>query len=517
MHRVTHFVRQAVGKAPGKILGKVKQRAAQWQRRFRPRLTRAQRLAIADLRQMEQLRGAGSRRFSQGRRPVIRWIKGDGLDDAITTSAIAQATRLFGSRVDYCLCSQGIDAARARSILSGADQPVEWWPVSEHDNPGLAARLLEAGCPPERFGYWWKWFPERVRPEGPEWILDGDMVITAAPPWFEDWASGVDGVRVAQDDKEGPHIYGAYANRVDPALQLYSGLVSLPPGCHYLPAMLNLLSEQPLQAGHNGQQHMCEQGVVVAALQTFRPQPIPLHQFPFARAFQDHLDFGLAGDQGDAWGYHFGNAFRRRNRHYERLVAEGVVFGKPEENTPEGDPIDRHLWLGGMGPWGIPGWTMTDAMARLILRHTARFAGHAVLELGTSRGRMTAMLAEQGCCVTTVDHVDRGAATNLQGLAVEVVVADAVRYLEGEERRFALILCDVHGNSPAEWARLAPLLMERQAPGGTLLASNAALHELPEWHEETGVRWFTDQLPAHWTVAFDRSAVPGLAIIGKPA
>jgi hypothetical protein len=62
------------------------------------------------------------RPFSLGSRPVIRWIKGDGLDDEITRSVIAQATRLFGASVDYCLCSAGISPARARAVLAWAEQ-----------------------------------------------------------------------------------------------------------------------------------------------------------------------------------------------------------------------------------------------------------------------------------------------------------------------------------------------------------------------------------------------------------
>lgn len=474
----------------------------------RPGLTRAQALAEADL---EQARATGGRLFARGPRPVIRWIKGDGLDDDVTKSAIGQATRLFGNRCDYCLCTQGIDAARVRSILEWAAEPVDWWPVTPADNPPLAAALERADCPPERFGYWWKWFPERVRPDGPEWILDGDMVVTAAPKWFDRWAAGRDGLRVSQDDKEGLHIYGRYADLVHRTLRLYSGLVSLPPGYRYLPHLLAVLDRRPLAAGHDGRSDMCEQGVVAATFQRGRPTPIPLHEFPFGRAFEAELDYGLAGDKGRAWGYHFGHAFRRRNPHYERLVAEGVVF-----STARGDVLERHRWLGGMGPWGVPGWTMADAMARTILARAAAFSGRDVLELGTSRGRMAAMLAEQGCRVISVDHVDRGAASNLAGLPVEVVVADAADYLASGERAFDLIVCDVHGNSPAEWARYAEPIMRRLKPGGTLLASNAALDEIPEWREETGVRWFADRLPAGWTVEFDRSAVPGLAIVRRP-
>ena len=143
---------------------------------------------------------ASSRPFSLGTRPVIRWIKGDGRDDEVTRSAIAQATRIFGDRVDYCMCSAGISAARARAILAWSDQPVEWWPLGPEDNLQLARMLMAAGCPVDAFGYWWKWFPERVRPAAPEWILDGDMVITGKPSWFDEWCAGTDRLRISQNE-----------------------------------------------------------------------------------------------------------------------------------------------------------------------------------------------------------------------------------------------------------------------------------------------------------------------------
>ena len=70
-------------------------------------MSRASRLAETDLAKKTR------RPFTLGTRPVIRWIKGDGLDDEITRSAIGQATRLFGASVDYCLCTAGISPARA--------------------------------------------------------------------------------------------------------------------------------------------------------------------------------------------------------------------------------------------------------------------------------------------------------------------------------------------------------------------------------------------------------------------
>ncbi len=141
-----------------------------------------------------------TRYFSEGSRPVIRWIKGDGLDDVVTRSAIAQATRLFGNSVDYCLCTSGLSAPRVREVLAWADQPVEWWPLEPADNPELAEVLVAAGCDPDHFGYWWKWFPERVRPAAPEWVLDGDMVIVAPPSWFSAWKSGQDPLRMTKDE-----------------------------------------------------------------------------------------------------------------------------------------------------------------------------------------------------------------------------------------------------------------------------------------------------------------------------
>jgi len=475
---------------------------------FRGGMTRAAAVAAEDRRAAA---ASSARRFCAGSRPVIRWIKGDGLDDNVTRAAIGQATRLFGTAVDYCLCTRGIDAPRARDILSWAAAPVEWWPVSEQDNPVLAEQLTSADCPPARFGYWWKWFPERVRPEGPEWILDGDMVITGKPAWFDSWVGGHDPVRVAQDDRSAvDSIHGRYARHVDPVKKLYSGLVSLPPRLRYMPELTAVLTKQPLRFGHDGCEDMDEQGVVAATFQQFDAIPIPLSEFPFARALEDFLDYGLQGDHGGGWGFHFGNAFRRENAHFERLTAAGVIFSQPEPSVHE-----RFDWLGGFGQWGIPGWSMPSDNARNVVTRAKAFAGKHVLEIGTSRGRVTAMLAAVGCKVTTVDHQDRGAAVNLAGLDVEVVVDDAVHFLNTTTRTFDLVIFDLHGNSPADWRQYAAPLLSRLAAGGTMIISNAALAQIPEWEEETGVPWFLDNLPAGWSHELDTSTVPGIAMVWR--
>ena len=470
------------------------------------------RAGLLDRQDRDFAKKLNGRRFSAGTRPVIRWIKADGLDDVVTRAAIGQATRLFGAEVDYCICTVGIDAARVRSILEWSVQPVEWWPLSEQDNPELARLLRRAGCAPERFGCWWKWFPERVRPDAPEWVLDGDMVITGKPVWFDAWVRGEDRLRVSQDDLCHPDLmYGRYVSEVDLGLKLYSGLISMPPKLRYMGQVVEVLKSRPLQPVHDGCRDMCEQGVLATALQVLRPLPIPLHEFPFGRAFEQHLDFGKSGDLKRAWGYHFGHAFRRANPHFERLSAEGVVF-----SASPVDEVERFHWLGAKGQWGVPGWSIPDDCARTIVDHARRFSGKSILEIGTSRGRLTAMLAAVGCRVTTVDHQDRGASNNLAGMNVEVVVDDAVRHLAKPGPAYELIVVDFHGNAPADWQRYPGPLLKRLLPGGVLIINNAKLHEIPEWSEESGVAWFIGRLPADWRVEHPPVPPPGLAIITRP-
>jgi predicted O-methyltransferase YrrM len=465
------------------------------------------------------------RRFSHGTKPVIRWIKGNGLDDAVTKAAIGQATRLFGASVDYCLCTNDIDAARVRDILEWSTQPVEWWPVTELDNPKLAQVLTEANCPPEHFGYWWKWFPERVRPNAPEWILDGDMVITAKPTWFDLWHSGKDPIRITQDDLcPATGMYGKYVSHVDLDLKLYSGLISLPPKVTYIDQFLEVLQKQSLAIPHDGRKDMCEQGVVAAAFQEFAVLPIPLYEFPFGRAFEGHIDYGVQGDQGQVWGYHFGNSFILDNPHFHRLTKAGIIYSKPKKSwliqlrhlaNFSGERIrnlsERFLWLGNIGQWGIPGWAISDDIAMIICREAYAYAGKEVLELGTSRGHLSAMLASLGCKLTTIDHQDRGATENLAGLKVKVIVEDAVQFLINTDQQFDCIVVDVHGNTPKDWARLQEPLMTRLKPGGKLIIDNVALYEIPEWKEETGVQWFLDQLPKSWQVNVNTTVPPGVA------
>ena len=466
-------------------------------------MSRASRLAETDLAKEAR------RPFALGSRPVIRWIKGDGLDDEITRSAIAQATRLFGGSVDYCLCTAGISPARARAVLAWAEQPVEWWPLTPQDNSPLAAALMAAGCYSDRFGYWWKWFPERVRIGAPEWILDGDMVITGAPSWFKVWCEGNDYIRVTQDDAWDINgLYGEYLELVDQDKRLYSGLISLPPDVTYTPAMLEVLGVQPLAVGHDGRTSMSEQGVAACAFGALCARPIPLSEFPFGRSFEEQLNYGLAGADKGSWGYHFGHAFRGENPHFRRLAAEGQIFWMENEPPPE----ERFLWLVNRGQWGTPGWSMHPTCVKRIATLAQNCAGHRVLELGTSRGFLAAIMAAYGCIVTTVDKADRGASTNLKDMGIHVVVSDAVEFLHRDESRFSLIVVDIHDNSIKVWDALWPVVSGCLSADGVLVLYNTHLWEMSEWSEETGLRWITESSPPGWSTEVFSEPAPGMVL-----
>jgi hypothetical protein len=477
-------------------------RVAKWFRNFH----RARRIAILD----KYLSSTNSKQFQRGTRPVIRWIKGDGLDDKITQAAILQATRLFGDEVDYCLVTQGIGPERAREVLSWAEQSVEWWPITEADNPALAKLLKEAGCPKEDFGYWWKWFPDRVRINAPEWILDGDMLVVGRPEWFDQWKSGKDAIRVTENPNE--HFYGEYASRVDLQARLYSGLISLPPKIDYMERILELLRIQPLAKNHNGRVNPSEQGVIATVFQKMSAVPIPLTEFPFAQADLANLIFGSNNSNklsDHIWGYHFTKSFVMQNPHFERLISEGVIPSKSNI-----DPVSKYQWLsGGNGQWGLPGWGMANDSLKTLIDNVISSSPGSALELGTSRGRIAAVLAEIGFKVTTVDPIDRGAAINLKGLGVTVHIGEAIDFLAISKDKFNIIVIDVHDNSINMWGKLWPLLAAKLEVGGKILINNLNLAEIDGWNNEKGVKQITKELNENWNATVLETVLPGIIML----
>ena len=446
--------------------------------------------------------------FSHGSRPMIRWVKGDGKDDLVTRSAIAQATRLFGDSVDYCLTINNISVTRARQILAWATQPVELFVQSPGNSPELAKVLRKAGCPPKNYGYWWKWFPERIRPDAPEWILDGDMVIVRNPPWFDDWASGHDVLRVSQIDSTKEAIYGQYQALVSREKRLSSGFISLPPRLRYMSEMIRILRDQSLAQDHNGGQDMSEQGCIAAAFERLGAEPIPQYEFPYARAFESNVDYGFRGRQVDPWGYHFGWAFRMENPHFHALVEVGEIFWCKEEPTT----VERFAWMRNNGQWGVEGRSMHPEFVHLLSKISTSHAGKRVLEIGTSRGLLSAIMSSNGCRVTTLDRVDRGAERNLQGLNVEVQIKDATEYLHTTSTKFSLITVDLHGNEEKVWKKLWPLLTTHLDADGQLFLYNSHLWKIPEWADQTGLKWVLETQLNGWEAKIHDSPLPGVIV-----
>ena len=179
-------------------------------------------------------------------------------------SAIAQATRLFGDSVDYCLCTAGLHRfAGEESSWPRRLQPVDWRALSEEDNAELSRLVLceRRDANPFTFGYWWKWFRSVSDQPPPESVLDGDIVITAHPTRVELW-SAASTAATSQDDRwpvEQPLWRIRIYKWIDACPRLYSGLVSLPPHLRYVRDMLAVLKDQSLAPGHNGCQNTSEQ------------------------------------------------------------------------------------------------------------------------------------------------------------------------------------------------------------------------------------------------------------------
>lgn len=458
--------------------------------------------------QVPRGRSVADHAFARSDRPLIHWVKGDGLDDDVTRSAVAQATRLFGDTVDYCVVVNHIDMARARRVVEWAVQPVHIWCQAPEDNPPLAEALYLAGCPAEHYGYWWKWFPARIRPHAPEWILDGDQVVVARPSWFDDWAAGYDVMRVSQESAGRDLLHGQYDRHVDRDLKLYSGLLSLPPNVDFFAPMQALLDSEPLVPPHDGRYDCSEQGCFAAAFKGKTFEPIALHEFPFAATWSPDLIFGETGRLQAPWGYHFAGSFVKANEHFARMIGSGEIYWQAHEPNA----VDRVVWLRNFGQWGREGWSMQPAHVAAIDECSRALRGQRVLEIGTSRGQLAALMAGNGCLVTTVDREDRGARRNLEGLSVTVEVADAAEYLAASAAPFALVVVDLHGNDEAVWRRLWPLVSRNVAPAGLLLLYNSHLWRIPEFRAETGLRWVMDTQLAGWSVEVRDQPPPGMLI-----
>ena len=447
--------------------------------------------------------------FRKSIRPLIRWVKGEGLDDKITKASIAIATKLFGDDVDYCLCTNNLNSRRVREILSLSSQPVCWMPLGSRENIELSSILTKAGCSENNFGYWWKWFPERVRPYAPEWIVEGDMLITKKPKWFNKWKSGNDVVRISASDESAwpKEYYGEYANLLDDKIKLYSGFVSLPPNFYYLKDMIKIMNKQPLKNNHNGVYNFSEQGLISAVFSKYSIKKIPIEEFPIANAlFENNLKNKNSSNK--IWGYHFARSFIKENIFFTKYINL-----KKNNWIKKNQPLKKQFeWLRNNGQFGNEGYSMNPLCVNRILSVMKNYKNIQVLEIGTSRGYLTALLSRFNK-VTTIDHKDRGAFINLSGLNIKIVKEDMLSFLKKDLNKYNIILIDLHGNSKKVWSKLWSLIPARLEFKSKVILYNSHLYKIDRFKEDNGIKFLLDSnLLKNFNLKIYDKPLPGMII-----
>jgi tetratricopeptide (TPR) repeat protein len=447
--------------------------------------------------------------FRKSIRPLIRWVKGEGLDDKITKASIAIATKLFGDEVDYCLCTNNLNSRRVREILSLSSQPVCWMPLGSRENIELSSILTKAGCSENNFGYWWKWFPERVRPYAPEWIVEGDMLITKKPKWFNKWKSGNDVVRISASDESAwpKEYYGEYANLLDDKIKLYSGFVSLPPNFYYLKDMIKIMNKQPLKNNHNGVYNFSEQGLISAVFSKYSIKKIPIEEFPIANAlFENNLKNKNSSNK--IWGYHFARSFIKENIFFTKYINL-----KKNNWIKKNQPLKKQFeWLRNNGQFGNEGYSMNPLCVNRILSVMKNYKNIQVLEIGTSRGYLTALLSRFNK-VTTIDHKDRGAFINLSGLNIKIVKEDMLSFLKKDLNKYNIILIDLHGNSKKVWSKLWSLIPARLEFKSKVILYNSHLYKIDRFKEDNGIKFLLDSnLLKNFNLKIYDKPLPGMII-----
>ena len=447
--------------------------------------------------------------FRKSIRPLIRWVKGEGLDDKITKASIAIATKLFGDEVDYCLCTNNLNSRRVREILSLSSQPVCWMPLGSRENIELSSILTKAGCSENNFGYWWKWFPERVRPYAPEWIVEGDMLITKKPKWFNKWKSGSDVVRISASDESAwpKEYYGEYANLLDDKIKLYSGFVSLPPNFYYLKDMIKIMNKQPLKNNHNGVYNFSEQGLISAVFSKYSIKKIPIEEFPIANAlFENNLKNKNSSNK--IWGYHFARSFIKENIFFTKYINL-----KKNNWIKKNQSLKKQFeWLRNNGQFGNEGYSMNPLCVNRILSVIKNYKDIQVLEIGTSRGYLTALLSRFNK-VTTIDHKDRGAFINLSGLNIKIVKEDMLSFLKKDHNKYKVILIDLHGNSKKVWSKLWSLIPARLEFKSKVILYNSHLYKIDRFKEDNGIKFLLDSnLLKNFNLKIYDKPLPGMII-----
>ena len=154
--------------------------------------------------------------------------------------------------------------------------------------------------------------------------------------------------------------------------------------------------------------------------------------------------------------------------------------------TKEPPPLERFRWLRNGGQWGTPGWSMHPVCVERIAAFAQSYAGRRILEVGTSRGYLAAIMTAYGGLVTTVDQVDRGAVHNLREMGAKVVLSDGAAFLQRAVDKFALVVVDLNDNGQKVWRTLW-----RSCPNRTRWHINFVQHAS---FDCVSIRWSTGKL-----------------------
>jgi protein-L-isoaspartate O-methyltransferase len=121
-----------------------------------------------------------------------------------------------------------------------------------------------------------------------------------------------------------------------------------------------------------------------------------------------------------------------------------------------------------------------------------KYRNQSFLEIGTSRGFVSAILSEYSNKITTIDHKDRGASNNLKKISIEFIKSDANKFLKKNKRIFNFIFIDLHGNDKKAWQTIHLNLIKSLAYQGTILFYNSHIFTNRIYKKENGIQWLIE-------------------------
>jgi hypothetical protein len=176
-------------------------------------------------------------------------------------------------------------------------------------------------------------------------------------------------------------------------------------------------------------------------------------------------------------------------------------------------PLKKQFeWLRNNGQFGNEGYSMNPLCVNRILSVIKNYKDIQMLEIGTSRGYLTALLSRFNK-VTTIDHKDRGAFINLSGLNIKIVKEDMLSFLKKDHNKYKVILIDLHGNSKKVWSKLWSLIPARLEFKSKVILYNSHLYKIDRFKEDNGIKSLLDSnLLKNFNLKIYDKPLPGMII-----